>query len=265
MFYTEKKGDNLPRKNREYSISNVYHIIFRGNDKQDIFYEENDRYKFLEVLKIVKTNFKLEIYSYCLMSNHIHIVIRVKDLFLSKAMHSLGIRYSMYFNKKYRRTGHLFEGRFFSKRIENLNYLLSVCKYVHRNPEKADIQKTEMYKWSSYRDYINQNKDIVKYNIILYYYNNNLENFRKFTLENDDKDLLWNFADFELKKNLDEEEVNDLIKKKYDLDNASDISLMGKNEKEKIMKELKKIEGTNLSQLSRVIKVSKYYLKKSWN
>ena len=255
----------MPRKSREHSISNVYHIIFRGNDRQDIFYEDEDKNIFLERLKLVKSKFEFEIYSYCLMSNHIHIVIKVNDDILSKSMHSLGIRYSMYFNKKYNRTGHLFEERFFSKRVEDLNYLLEVCKYVHRNPEKANIQRTELYKWSSYREYNEEDSDIVDIKILLHYFGNDIEKFRIYTLENNDREMLTKFAEFELKKVLDEPEVNEIIKKKFKLDNASDISLMGKIEKDACIKELKEIYGTSLSQLSRVTKVSKYYIKKCWN
>ena len=81
------------------------------------------------------------------MSNHVHFVIRVSDDFLSKVMHSLEIRYSGYFNKKMNRTGHLFEDRYFSKKVENEEYFKTLCKYVHRNPEKAGIEKTENYKF----------------------------------------------------------------------------------------------------------------------
>ena len=255
----------MPRKSREYSISNIYHVILKGNDRQDIFYDEEDRYLFLEKIKILRKKFKFDVFSYCLMSNHIHIVIKVEDIFLSKLMQSLGIRYSMYFNKKYNRTGHLFEERFFSKKIENLRYLLEVTKYIHRNPEKACIQKTEDYKWSSYNEYIYGNRDIIDTRVLLHYYDNKIENFKKHTLENNDKEIIGKYAEFELKKMLSEIELNEIIKKKFELINASDISNLEVDKRNAYIKELKEIEGTSLSQLSRVTKVSKYYIKKCWN
>ena len=88
------------------------------------------------------------------MDNHIHLVIRIEDEFLSKAMQSLSIRYSQYFNYKYERTGPFFQNRFKSKNVENLKYFLEVCRYIHRNPEKAKMSKTEDYDWSSYKEYI---------------------------------------------------------------------------------------------------------------
>ena len=76
----------MPRKPREHSVTNLYHIIIRGIDRNDIFYDNQDRYVFLNILKETKERFKFEIYSYCLMNNHIHIVFRIKDEFLSKAI-----------------------------------------------------------------------------------------------------------------------------------------------------------------------------------
>ena len=114
----------LPRKPREHSVTNLYHIIIRGIDRNDIFYDNQDRYVFLNILKETKERFKFEIYSYCLMNNHIHIVFRIKDEFLSKSMQSLEIRYSAYFNKKINRNGHLFQNRFLSKKIENLKDII---------------------------------------------------------------------------------------------------------------------------------------------
>ena len=74
----------MPRSSRNYSISNVYHVIFRGNDKQDLFYDKQDRYVFLKYFNYTKISFEYEIYSYCLMTNHIHMVIKVKDEVFSK-------------------------------------------------------------------------------------------------------------------------------------------------------------------------------------
>ena len=260
----QKKGDELlPRKSREISSTGIYHIIMRGNDRNDIFYDNQDRYVFLNILKETKERFKFEIYSYCLMNNHIHIVFRIKDEFLSKAMQSLEIRYSAYFNKKINRNGHLFQNRFFSKKIENLSYFLTVCKYVHRNPEKAKIDSTENYKWSSFREYIGKEK-IINKAVLLHYYEDDIEMFKKYTLDNDDKEQLYNLAEFELKRKLTEEEVARIIVDRFDLENASDISIMSDEKKKEIVKSLKNISGTTVPQLSRVIRLTEYFIKKTW-
>ena len=253
----------MPRKSREYSLSDVYHVIFRGNDKQDIFYDDQDRYIFLDRMQITQDKFKYNIFSYCLMDNHVHMVIKVKDDLLSKSMHNLGIRYSMYFNKKMGRRGHLFENRYLSKKVENLDYFLNVCKYVHRNPENAKIEKTEKYKWSSYQDYIKNKQKIINPKVLLHYFNDDLDEFIKYTLE-DNKNHLAKYAEYEIINKLNEDELIDIIKAKFDVENASDISLVNKYEREEIIKRLAYIDGTNVNQLARITKISRYEIKKIW-
>ena len=253
----------MPRKPREFSETNIYHIILRGNDKTDIFYEDQDRYVFLERVEETKKKFNYEIFSYCLMNNHIHMIIRVKNNFLSKAIQSLAVRYSAYFNKKFNRTGHLFQNRFFSKKVENLNYFLTVCKYIHRNPEKANIAKTENYKWSSYKEYVGKEK-IINKNVLMHYFGDSIEEFKNYTLINDDKEQLYNFAEFELIKKLSEEDVRNLIIQKFSLKNASDVSLLEKDKRDEILMSLKELKGTSLAQIARITKMTPYYIKNIW-
>ena len=253
----------MPRKAREYSSTGIYHIVVRGNDRSDLFYEDQDRYVFLDRLMEVKEKYNFEIYSYCLMSNHIHNIIKIKEEFLSKAMQSLEISYSSYIKKKYNRSGYLFENRFFSKRIESLEYFLTACKYIHRNPEKANIEKTEKYKWSSYHEYVGIEK-IINKDILLHYYNNNVNEFREDTLLNDDVEILNKLAEYELFCKLPEDELIKIINKKFELNNPSDISLFEKEKKDYILKKLKQISGTSINQLSRVTKITPYYIKKVW-
>lgn len=251
----------LPRIGRQYSQSNVYHIIIRGNDKQDIFYDDQDRLLFKERVKESKEKFKYQIYSYCLMNNHVHLLIRVNKGFLSKVMQSLVMRYSIYYNKKYNRIGHVFQDRFLSKKVEKLDYLLTVCKYIHRNPEKAGIEKTEDYYWSSYNEYVNKERVIDK-KIIMHYFNNNIKLFEKYMLNNDDMEQIINLSEFELKTKLTDEDINEIICKKYNLRNSSDISLLKDIEKQRIFKELSQIKGTSISQIARVSKSTAYQIKK---
>ena len=253
----------MPRKPREFSSTNIYHIILRGNDKSDIFYDTQDRYVFLNIIKETKEKFNCEVYSYCLMSNHIHMIIKVKSNFLSKAIQSLGIKYSAYFNKKFNRRGHLFENRFFSKKVENLNYFLTVCKYVHRNPEKANIERTEVYRWSSYKEYIGTEK-IIDSKVLLHYFKDDIEEFKRYTLKNDDKEQLYNFSEFELIKRLSEEEVSNIIVQKFNLKRPSDVSILEKERKDEILINLKELQGSSLAQVSRITKVTEYYIRKIW-
>ena len=148
----------MPRIARDYNKLKVYHTIIRGIDKQDIFYSEKDRIKFIEIIKDTKEKYNYELYAYCLMDNHVHLVIYDKNEEISKMMQSIEISYVRYFNQKYERTGHLFQNRFFSKKVEDREYLKMLCRYIHQNPLKAGVAKTEEYKWSSYNKYLKFNK-----------------------------------------------------------------------------------------------------------
>ena len=145
---------------RRHSKSKTYHIIFKGIDNQDIFYDNQDRRVFLKQLSKTKKDFNLNLYAFCLMDNHVHMVLKSEKDFLSKSMQSLTIKYVQYFNKKYKRTGTLVQSRFKSKSIEDQRYFLEVCRYVHRNPENAGIAKTKDYQWSSYQEYLGKSKII---------------------------------------------------------------------------------------------------------
>lgn len=144
----------MPRMARKESSTKVYHVILRGNDKQDIFLDEQDYKKFIKELKNTKEKYECELYAYCLMTNHVHLVIYDKNNMLSKFMQSLEVTYSAYFSKKYGKNGHLFQNRFLSKVVETREYLMQVCRYVHQNPVKAKISTVDKYKWSSFKEYL---------------------------------------------------------------------------------------------------------------
>lgn len=249
------------RTARKYSISNVYHIILRGIDRQDIFYEDIDRYVFKKQLKIVKDDYKYEIYSYCLMNNHVHLVIRVNEKNLSVSIKSLAIRYSMYFNRKYDRTGHLFENRFKSKNVENKEYFLELCRYVHRNPEKALIEKVDKYKWSSYQEYLGKD-ELVNKEILLHYFDDDINKFIYFMNVSiyDNK----NFLEYEIMNRISDDELMNLIMKKYNLENIGQVSDFNKIKRDKIISDLKEMEISNITQVSRVTKICRNVVKRLW-
>ena len=185
----------MSRSARKLSLSKIYHIMCKGIDGQDIFYDGQDKSNYLKKIENLKDSFSCKIFAYCLMSNHVHLVMQIEDSDLSRFMQSLNIRYTSYFNKKYDRSGHFFQDRFKSKCVENQKYFLDVCRYVHQNPEKAGICQTKDYNWSSYHEYIGKEK-IVDKHILLHYFNENIDDFKKFTLlENSDNQ--FDFLEFE--------------------------------------------------------------------
>ena len=132
----------------------IYHVMSRGNDRQDIFLSDDDRQLFLSLLGEFSGLFDIEIYAYVLMGNHYHLLLKTIDANLSRAMQWFGTSYTRKFNLNNRHNGHLFQGRFKSIIVENDAYLLRLSCYIHRNPLRAGIAgRLSEYPWSSYRFY----------------------------------------------------------------------------------------------------------------
>ena len=134
-----------------------YHIYNRGNNKQKIFLNNDDHIFYLNKIREYKEKYNVTILCYCLMPNHMHLaLLQNTEVPISKFVLSLHTSYSMYFNRKYDKTGHLFQGRFGQKIIDKDKYLLQVTSYIHFNPLKNGLVKNlKDYQWSSYPDYIN--------------------------------------------------------------------------------------------------------------
>ncbi len=119
----------------------LYHILSRGNDRRNIFLNNDDRSCFLETLNDFADRFDIDIFSYVLMDNHYHLIIRTNQANLSKSMQWLGTTYTRRFNVRHYRSGHLFQGRYKSLIVENDIYILRLSCYIHRNPLRAGIVK----------------------------------------------------------------------------------------------------------------------------
>lgn len=146
----------MPRKKRIQSSTGIYHIVMRGINRQIIFEDDEDYRLFLEILAEQGEISLLEIYSYCLMSNHIHLLLKQGQEDLSTVFKRIGAKYVYWYNRKYNRQGHLFQDRFKSEVVQDDPYFLAVLRYIHQNPIKAGITKDLCdYPWSSYPEYIN--------------------------------------------------------------------------------------------------------------
>lgn len=151
----------MPRGTR-ITVENVYyHIINRGNQKQKIFLEDPDFEKYLQLMKHYKRKYAFKIFGYCLMPNHIHMIIEPKKAIrLSKFMQALTQTYTHWFNKKYNKTGHLWQARFKSMVICKDEYFLECVYYVEMNPVRASLVLSPGdYAWSSYRERTMGNKN----------------------------------------------------------------------------------------------------------
>lgn len=136
-----------------------YHVIQRGIERRKIFHYDKDYERFLTYLSLAHRSYGIHIHTYCLMPNHYHLIIETPKANLKEAMHMINTAYSVYYNKKNRRIGPLYQGRYKSPLIEADEYVQHVSRYIHLNPVKAKIAETpEGYKWSSYRILIGREK-----------------------------------------------------------------------------------------------------------
>lgn len=245
----------MPRIMRQISSTKVYHLILRGIDKQDIFLSEKDYNKFLEILKETKKQYEYDIYSYCLMNNHVHMIIYDKYDELPKIMQSIAIRYSIYFNKKYNRVGHLFQNRYLSKEIEDREYLKTACRYIHQNPQKAEIEKTENYKWSSYQEYIGK-KSIINTNMLLLLFNKNEDEAKKEFIKFHSMQSNTEISDlieYEMKEKMTDEEVIKYIYEIVKIDNVHEILEFSVGKRNQIISKIKENKKITSAQISRVL------------
>ena len=145
----------MPRKPR-IEIAGYYHIINRGVEQRIIFKELEDYEYFEELMCFYAKSFGIAIHNYCLMNNHYHLLIEITSENLSKFMRQLNMNYSIYFNKKYKRTGHLWQGRFKSWYVTDEAYLYTLMCYIEQNPLKANMVKDiKEYPYSSYHYFLN--------------------------------------------------------------------------------------------------------------
>ncbi|EKE05024.1 MAG: hypothetical protein ACD_19C00426G0046 [uncultured bacterium] len=206
----------MPAKNtiKHYRKNSIYHIYNRGVEKRKIFLDEQDYKVFLTCLKQYLSNpetepkrqvlqgltlqyhvsknyyVEIELLSFCLMPNHIHLLIKQKNKdSIKKFTQSLFTRYAIYFNRKYKRSGPLFQGVYKATDVINMDYLLDLSRYIHKNPLKFTKNLTQSY--SSYSTYLGLNNTAwLNKNIVLDYFNqssfmkhNNVKSYKYFVEE----------------------------------------------------------------------------------
>ena len=138
---------------RSVSSTGFYHVTMRGNAKGIIFENDAHRSKMLNILTRYRDELGFRIIAWCLMDNHVHLVLDAWDIDLSSAIHRIALSYAAFFNKSEHRVGHLFQGPFRSVPIEYEEQLVNTVRYIHLNPERAGICPGSHYRWSSYAEY----------------------------------------------------------------------------------------------------------------
>jgi putative transposase len=183
----------MVRTPRDWCPGATYHVTARGNRKQDLFHDIEDRKKYLSYLQDTKEKFHFTIHAYCLMSNHIHLLIETHDVPLEQIFRILHTRYAIYFNKKYDYVGHVFQGRYGSTKIDTPAYFIKVSRYIHQNPVKAKLTVVpEYYPWSSYPSYVHSidNPLLSKERTLAYFPDSEVKLYKEYVDKEDEKEDL---------------------------------------------------------------------------
>ena len=245
----------MSREARQISESGLYHIVFRGVNRQRIFEEKRDYEKLRDILIELKKEMCYEIYAYCFMSNHVHIIMKEKNAGdISLIMKRLLTKYVRWYNVKYERSGALIANRYKSKPVEVDEYFLSVIRYIHQNPIKAKIvNKLSEYEWSSYIEYTGKDNKLTD---------------KKFVFDMMQKDEFIEFHQIEEKSifvvddriKITDDEVRRKILKRIGID-PKHIGNLDKNKRNDILSELK--AEFSIRQLERVTGISRGVIHKS--
>ncbi len=258
----------MARKPREKSATGIYHVMMRGINRQNIFEEEDDFMYFKRILfQTVHptdnvTNMPLpprcSIYAYCLMPNHVHLLIRETNESLGLVVGRISGSYAQFYNLKYTHYGHLFQDRYKSEPVNDEAYFFTLLRYIHQNPVAGGITKTVSdYRWSSWGEYLRggtADSSICKTSHIL----------RRMALDEfsglvntmlPKSQSILDFDSGSLSRS--DDEVRDFLKSKFKFNTPEDIQLYSKERRDDILVELKAF-GATYRQISRMTGISVY-------
>ncbi len=241
----------MPRMAREKSSTGIYHVMLRGINGQTIFKDDEDYERLIQTLGEYKEVCGYEIYAYCLMTNHIHLLIKEGREDLGIVFRRIGASYVYWYNWKYGRSGHLFQDRYKSEPVENEQYFLTVLRYIHQNPIKAGIENDiAKYPWSSYNEYL-KNHNICDIKFSLDFFADDEKRavglFQKFNSEeNDDKCL-----EYRETVRINDEEAIAMIIAIVGIENINEIQKFETLERNEVIKKLRN-NGLSIRQIERL-------------
>jgi len=250
------------------SRSGIYHIMLRGANRQEIFHDDEDCLNFLELIHKYKLKTEVGIYSWCLMSNHVHLLLKEGNEDVSTTMKRIGVSYVSYYNWKYRTTGHLFQDRFKSENIEDIRYLLTVVRYIHQNPVKAGIvNRMDEWRWSSCRQYYgthDERRKLIDADYILGLFSGDnilaRERFIEFNEMVNQDQCLDHHLD---KRRLTDEEAREAINNLLNEIEIAQVKSLPGLQRNEILKKTKEIKGLSQRQIARILGVSKTLISKA--
>ncbi len=243
----------MPKAARKKVESGVYHIVLRGINKQTIFFDDEDREVFLNRIKLTKDKKKFEIFSFCLMSNHVHLIIKELEAPIGNIFMTMLSSYVLWYNHKYKRIGNLFQDRYRSEGIKDDAHLLCAVRYIHQNPVKAGIAKDiSDYEWSSQSAYMSEKQTFIDTNYILNMVGGK-EEYNEFIKQEES----MQFIEESNRIVLTDEELAEKLKRIMNIKQIYDLQRCERREMEDIISTIRQtVRGASLRQISRVTGVS---------
>lgn len=245
-----------------------YHVTCRGNEQKDIFRDDNDRRVFLEKLQASLAIYQVRLHAYVLMSNHFHLIAQTPKANLSEFMRHFNISYTAYFNRRHRRVGHLYQGRFKAIVVEADSYLLELSRYVHLNPVRLRGMKgqglrerlkyLEAYRWSSLEGYLHglKKKHWVVYDEVLGYVGGSRKKYARFVEEGLERGYSTPWEDLQGQVVLGEESFWERLREKCQPAPGSareqpSLGMLERMEPKEVLKEAAKYFNVKVEELAR--------------
>ena len=251
----------MPRSARKKGNSGIYHIILRGINRQNIFEDREDNQKFLDVLQRYKEISAYSLYAYCLMGNHVHLLLQVGVEPMAHFMRRICGSYVYWYNKKYERIGNLFQDRFKSEPVEDNEYFLTVLRYIHQNPCKVGLVKElGHYNWSSYGSYINENRNklsLVDVGFTFKVYDEDKIKAVHYFKEHHNIGTIDACLDMEERFCISDQEAAKIIKALCKINSGPELQEMEKTQKNIYLKKLKDEYNLSIRQISRLTGINR--------
>ena len=260
LDYPDAEVINMARHARQLSACGIYHVMLRGINHTQLFYDDDDRFAFLERLARFKGEDSFKLYAYALVGNHTHLLIEENTDRLALIVKRLTVSYSHWFNAKYQRSGYLFEGRFKSEPVDDDAYLLTVFKYIHQNPVKIG---ESIDSWTSYSDYM-KTPVLIDDEFMLKMFAKDKDRAREqigLFLDvplAEDADVLGTIKP----KNLADAEAVERIKRVSGLSSCNRLAELDREERDRVLSQLKE-EGFTIRQISRLTGINRGIVQKA--
>ncbi len=247
----------MPRKPRIISSTGIYHITLRSVNQHIIFEDDFDYKKFLFILSDCKKKHEVEIYAYCLMDNHIHLLLHSPPDKLARFFQSLGTRFVRWYNTKYIRSGHLFQERFHSVIIDNKSHFLSALLYIHNNPVKANVCRfPSEYRWSSFNTYHGKADSIINVSFAHNIFGGKKNLLHYFATESNALNVALFEADHPIvQHHMTDEKAMTIFKSVTNLESTSGVSHIEKAKRNEYIRILRQ-KGVLVKQIARLMDVS---------